>query len=93
MKPLKYLNWIERFYIKIALIILFYPLFSFYSNNIFAGEVYNSEIGAKIVKTKVKDIDEYFRRDDDDDFNPFRFYSEINHTPTGYIQSSIKLNY
>ena len=51
MKPLKYLNWIEQFYIKIALIILFYPLFSFYSNNIFAGEVYNSEIGAKIVKT------------------------------------------
>ena len=48
---------------------------------------------AKIVKTKVKDIDEYFRRDDDDDFNPFQFYAQINHTPTGYIQSSIKLNY
>ena len=48
---------------------------------------------AKIVKTKVKDIDEYFRRDDDDDFNPFQFYSEINHTPTGYIQSSIRSNY
>ena len=48
---------------------------------------------AKIANTKFKDIDEYFRRDDDDDFNPFQFYSEINHTPTGYIQSSIKLNY
>ena len=48
---------------------------------------------AKIEKTKVKDIDEYFRRDDDDDFNPFQFYSEINHTPTVYIQSSIRLNY
>lgn len=48
---------------------------------------------AKIVNTKIKDIDEYFRRDDDDDFNPFRFYSEINHTPTGYIQSSIRSNY
>ena len=48
---------------------------------------------AKIVKTKVKDIDEYFRRDDDDDFNPFQFYSEINHTPTEYIQRSIRLNY
>lgn len=48
---------------------------------------------AKIEKTKVKDIDEYFRRDDDDDFNPFQFFTEINHTPTGYIQRSIKLNY
>ena len=48
---------------------------------------------AKIVNTKVKDIDEYFRRDEDDDFNPLQFYSEINHTPTGYIQNSIRLNY
>ena len=48
---------------------------------------------AKIEKTKVKDIDEYFRRDDDDDFNPFQFFTEINHTPTGYIQSSIRSNY
>ena len=48
---------------------------------------------AKIEKTKVKDIDEYFRRDDVDDFNPFQFFTEINHTPTGYIQSSIRLNY
>ena len=48
---------------------------------------------AKIEKTKVKDIDEYFRRDDDDDFKPFQFFTEINHTPTGYIQSSIRLNY
>ena len=48
---------------------------------------------AKIVKTKVKDIDEYFRRDDDDDFNPFQFFTEINHTPTVYIQSSIRSNY
>lgn len=48
---------------------------------------------AKIEKTKVKDIDEYFRRDDDDDFNPLQFYAQINHTPTGYIQSSIRLNY
>ena len=48
---------------------------------------------AKIVNAKVKDIDEYFRRDNDDDFNTFQFYSEINHTPTGYIQSSIRLNY
>ena len=48
---------------------------------------------AKIVNAKVKDVDEYFRRDDDDYFNPFQFYSEINHTPTGYIQSSIRLNY
>ena len=47
----------------------------------------------KIVNAKVKDIDEFFRRDDDDDFNPFQFYSQINHTPTGYIQSSIRLNY
>ena len=48
---------------------------------------------AKIANAKVKDIDEYFRRDDDDDFNPFQFYSEINHNSMGYIQSSIRLNY
>ena len=50
---------------------------------------------AKIVNANVnvKDIDEYFRRDDDDDFNPFQFFTEINHTPTGYIQSSIRSNY
>ena len=48
---------------------------------------------AKIVNAKVKDIDEYFRRDDDDDFNPFLFFTEINHTPAGYIQSSIRSNY
>ena len=48
---------------------------------------------AKTVNAKVKDIDEYFRRDDDDDFNPFQFYSEINHNSIGYIQSSIRLNY
>ena len=47
----------------------------------------------KDANTKFKDIDEYFRRDDDDDFNPFQFFTEINHTPTGYIQSSIRLNY
>ena len=48
---------------------------------------------AKIVNAKVKDIDEYFRRDDDDDFNSFQFYSEINHNSMGYIQNSIRLNY
>ena len=55
--------------------------------------VIKAKRGAKIVNTKIKDIDEYFRRDDDDDFNPFQFYAQINHTPTGYIQSSIRLNY
>ena len=48
---------------------------------------------AKIVNTKIKDIDEYFRRDGEDDFNPLQFYSEINHNSMGYIQSSIRLNY
>ena len=48
---------------------------------------------AKIANAKVKDIDEYFRRDNEDELNPLQFYSEIYHTPTGYIQSSIRLNY
>lgn len=48
---------------------------------------------AKIVNAKVKDIDEYFRREEDDDFSPLQFYSEINHSPMGYIQSSIRSNY
>ena len=48
---------------------------------------------AKIVDVKVKEVDEYFRRDQDDDFNPFQFRSEIEHTSIGYIQNSIRLNY
>ena len=48
---------------------------------------------AKIVNIKAKELDEYFRHNEDDEINSVQFYTGIYHTPQFYIQDQIRVNY
>lgn len=56
-------------------------------------QVIKAKRRAKIVNAKVKDIDEYFRRDEADEINSVQFYTGLYHTPQFYIQDQIRVNY
>ena len=56
-------------------------------------QVIKAKRRAKIVNIKAKELDEYFRHNEDEEINSVQFYTGLYHTPQFYIQDQIRVNY